>query len=61
MTAPEGISLEKAIKVLKDPKSPEWDRIKAEDLGIEALKRIANIRRVGNIMPGSLLPGETEK
>lgn len=33
----------------------------ATELGIEALKRIDNVRNIGNVMPGSLLPGEIEK
>lgn len=33
-------------------------RVEAIELGIEALERINNIRNAGNVMPGSLLPGE---
>jgi len=69
MTMPEGISLGEAIKKLKvlslaasiSDRQFDAEFEVAAKLGIEALKRIENIRNEGNVMPGSLLPGEIEK
>ena len=54
---------EEAIRILEQMRVKHWDdfsnkELHASSLGVEALKRIVNIRRVGNTIPGSLLPGE---
>jgi hypothetical protein len=59
------MTLEKAIEISKLSQkgtNPLADDLKhAHQLGIEALERIQNIRKVGNTLPGSLLPSEEVK
>jgi len=40
---------------------PPDDLLNAAELGIEALKRLRELREVGSMSSGPLLPGETEK
>lgn len=59
------MSLQEAIEMLyrivaQDEESGRPDCVIAEKLGIEALKRLAELRRSRVHMPSWRLPGETE-
>ena len=59
------MKLEKAIELLKqdldDPGSVDYnDRAAAQELGIEALKYVLEIRGLGHVFTIPPLPGETE-
>lgn len=57
---------EEAIKILKYMGTPDYRGstegiLKARNLGIEALKRLQELRLYEGINPNALLPGETEE
>ena len=54
------MTLEEAIKYLEAGKSGVIFNLKAVQLGIEALKLLLTLRRLGVCAAEGLIPGETE-